>query len=112
MGLRRKLKTLLFNKRWIDLTAVLPAYEVTGAGSHALRIKLTMQTINQMPDALSMLVETLSPKQPRPIVNVDEFAAGTSQQGADAFKPQIVKCGSVRGYSPSYMFLLQNCIKL
>jgi hypothetical protein len=102
MGLRRQLKKLIFNKRWINVTAVFPAYEVTGAGSHALRMKLTIQTINQMPDALRMLVETLSPKQPRPIVNVDEFAAGTSQQGADAIKALFDRYGSDKGGSHQY----------
>jgi hypothetical protein len=53
MGQRRRI-------RWIAIFAAFPAYEVTGAGSHALRSQLSMQAINQMPDALKMLVESLS----------------------------------------------------
>lgn len=102
MGLRRQFKKLIFKKRWIDLTAAFPAYEVTGAGSHALRTQLTVQTINQTPQALKMLVESLSSKQPRPIVTIDEFAAGTSPQAAETLKAIFDHYGSDKGGAHQY----------
>ena len=62
MGLRKKLKKLLFKKSLIDITAEFPAYSVTGAGSHELRTKLSTLAINQMPGALKVLEESLSQK--------------------------------------------------
>lgn len=103
MGLRKKLQNkLVFKKRWVDITTAFPAYEVTGAGSHALRSQLWMQTINQMPDALKMLVESLSEKQPSPIMTADEFAAGNSPQNAESLKVIFDRYGSDKGGPHQY----------
>lgn len=102
MGLRNKLKKWLFKKRWVDITTAFPAYEVTGAGSHALRSQLSMQAINQMPDALKTLVESLSQKQPSPIMTADEFAAENSLQDAEALKVLFDRYGSDKGGAHQY----------
>lgn len=103
MGLRRQLKKIKFNKRWrIDLTSAFPAYEVTGAGSHTMRMHLTMQAINQMPHALKLLAEYCSQRRTRPIVYVDEFIANVPSKKLDDLKGLFDRYGSDKGGAHQY----------